>query len=113
MLLNTRLPKTLLWVLNLFLIFLMMFTLYRLVTFLAFKPEGKPLSVHLPSFLLGMRYDLRWISIILLPVVIASLFPAFSPFYSERTRRFWTWYLAVFTFCKQVFVADSPDIDRL
>jgi phosphoglycerol transferase MdoB-like AlkP superfamily enzyme len=105
MLLRFRLPKTLLWVLNLLVIFLLMFTLHRFITFIAFKPEGKLLSDHLPSFLLGIRFDLRWISIILLPIVTASLFPALSPFYSEKTKRFWTWYLAGATFFVFFFFA--------
>lgn len=98
MLLRLRLPKTLLWVFNLFIIFLLMFTLYRFVTFVAFRPEDKLLSDHFPAFLLGIRFDLRWISIVLLPIVIASLFPGFSPFHSQKTRKFWTWYLAMATF---------------
>jgi phosphoglycerol transferase MdoB-like AlkP superfamily enzyme len=79
-------------------VFLLMFTLQRFITFIAFKPEGKLLSDHLPSFLLGLRYDLRWISFILLPLVVASFFREWSPFYSEQTKKFWTWYLAIATF---------------
>src|SRR5215213_3381634 len=105
MLLHFRLPKTLLWVFNLLIIFLLMFTLYRFITFVAFKPEAKLLSDHFSSFLLGIRFDLRWISIILLPIVIASLFPELSPFYSNKTKRFWTWYLAAVTFCVIFFFA--------
>src|SRR3954471_15636218 len=98
MLLHLRLPKTLLWVFNLLVIFLMMFTAYRLVTLMAFRPEGEPWSDLIPSFFLGLRFDLRWISIILLPIIIASLIPGFSPFYSQRNRKIWTWYLAIVTF---------------
>src|SRR5215217_8167674 len=105
MLLHFRLPKTLLWVFNLLIIFLLMFTLYRFITFVAFKPEGKLLSDHFSSFLLGIRFDLRWISIILLPIIIASLIPQFSPFFSNRTRKIWTWYLAVVTFIVIFFFA--------
>src|SRR6476659_1459556 len=98
MLLKLRLPKTLHWVINLMVVFLLMFTLQRFITFIAFKTEGKLLSDHLPSFLLGLRYDLRWISFILLPLVLASFFRELSPFYSDRTKIFWTWYLAIATF---------------
>ena len=98
MLLKLRLPKTLHWVINLMVVFLLMFTLQRFITFVVFKPEGKLLSDHLPSFFLGFRYDLRWISFMLLPLVVASFFRELSPFYSAHTKKFWTWYLAIATF---------------
>jgi phosphoglycerol transferase MdoB-like AlkP superfamily enzyme len=98
MLLKLRLPKTLHWVINLMVVFLLMFTLQRFITFIVFKTDGKLLSDHLPSFFLGLRYDLRWISFILLPLVVASFFQELSPFYSTRTKKFWTWYLAIATF---------------
>jgi phosphoglycerol transferase MdoB-like AlkP superfamily enzyme len=105
MLIRFRLPKTLLWVFNLLIIFLLMFTFYRFITFVAFKPEGRAISEHFPPFLLGLRFDLRWISFLLLPIVVASLHPQWSPFYSERTKKFWTWYLATATFVVFFFFA--------
>src|SRR6476661_3542611 len=92
------LPKTLLWVFNLLVIFLIMFTSYRLLTLLAFRPEGEPWSELFPSFFLGLRFDLRWISIILMPIILASMIPELSPFHSVVNRKFWTWYLAIITF---------------
>ena len=105
MLLHFRLPKTVLWVFNLLTIFLVLFTTYRLITLLAFKPEGELWTDMLPSFFMGLRFDLRWISIILLPIIIGSLVPGFSPFYSIRNRRIWTWYLAAVTFLIIFFFA--------
>ena len=51
----------------------------------------------LPSFWLGLKYDLRWISIILLPIMLLSLFPKFSPYYNERQKKIWTIYLGIIT----------------
>lgn len=51
----------------------------------------------LPSFILGLQYDLRWIGIVLLPIAFISLFPKFSPFYSERCKKGWAIYLAIIT----------------
>ena len=62
-------------------------------------------SELLASFFLGMRYDLRWISIILSPVVLVSLIPRFSPFYSDKNKKWWTWYLAILTFIVFFFFA--------
>jgi phosphoglycerol transferase MdoB-like AlkP superfamily enzyme len=59
----------------------------------------------MPSFLLGIRYDLRWIAIILLPIVVVSLIPTLSPFYSAKNKKWWTWYLAIVTFIVFFFFA--------
>jgi phosphoglycerol transferase MdoB-like AlkP superfamily enzyme len=82
-----------------------MFTFYRLITLFAFKPESEEWNNLFPSFFLGLRFDLRWISIILLPIVIASLIPKLSPFYCERNKKMWTWYLAIMTFVIIFFFA--------
>jgi phosphoglycerol transferase MdoB-like AlkP superfamily enzyme len=105
MLVRFKLPKTLLWVFNLLLIFLIIFTIFRLATFLAFRPASLRFSDAVPSFLMGIRYDLRWIAIILLPVVVLSMWPRFSPFYSTRNKKLWSWYLAIVTFIVFFFFA--------
>jgi glucan phosphoethanolaminetransferase (alkaline phosphatase superfamily) len=104
MLARLRLPRTVLWVLHLWTIFIVLFTFFRLVTFFVFAPEA-PAQEWLPSFILGLRFDLRWISLLLLPIVLGSLHPRFSPFSSEPNKRFWTWYLAVVTFIVFFFFA--------
>ncbi|MES1198196.1 MAG: sulfatase-like hydrolase/transferase, partial [Chitinophagaceae bacterium] len=105
MLIKYKIPKTLLWVVNLLLIFILIFTLFRLTTYFAFKPKGFSFNTLLPSFIMGFRYDLRWISIILLPIVIFSLMPGLSPFYSLKNKKWWTWYLAIITFIVFFFFA--------
>ncbi|HEY0042808.1 MAG TPA: LTA synthase family protein [Flavisolibacter sp.] len=98
MLLHLRIPKTLLWVLNLLIIYTLLFTAFRLTTLLLFKPDGESITALLPSFFLGLRFDLRWISVMLLPIVLASTLPQFSPYYSPINKKVWTWYLAIATF---------------
>jgi phosphoglycerol transferase MdoB-like AlkP superfamily enzyme len=98
-------PKTLRWVLNLLGIFLLIFTLYRIITFLFFRPEGMYWWDAMPSFLLGLRFDLRWVSIILLPIVLLSTYAGWSPFYSEFNKKIWSWYLAIVTFILFFFFA--------
>jgi phosphoglycerol transferase MdoB-like AlkP superfamily enzyme len=105
MLLKTGMPKTLLWVINLLAIYLALFTSFRLAMLIAFMPADEQVLDIIPSFLLGLRFDLRWISLMLLPMVMASLYPACSPFHSSRNTRLWTWYLAVVTFVVIFFFA--------
>ncbi|MBL0155346.1 MAG: sulfatase-like hydrolase/transferase [Chitinophagaceae bacterium] len=101
-----KIPKTIRWVINLLVIFLLIFTANRLAMYLAFRNSE---HVHvsfweaIPSFGMGIRYDLRWISFFLLPVVLFSLTPKCSPFYSARNKKWWTWYLAIITFIIFVF----------
>ncbi len=105
MLKRYKFPKTILWVINLFGVFFLLFTVFRLATYFAFKPKNFSFADLLPSFLMGIQYDLRWIAIILLPVVVISMFPKFSPFYAARNKKWWTWYLVVVTFLVFFFFA--------
>lgn len=103
MLLRLKIPKTILWVIRLFIIFILIFTFFRLATLLSFKPVDLSTNDLFPSFLLGFRYDLRWISIILLPIVFASIIPQLSPFYNQQNKITWTWYLAIVTLLVFIF----------
>lgn len=107
MLRKFKIPKTLIWVANLLVIFWIIFTLFRMVTFLVFCPSDLTLYKVLPSFWMGIRYDLRWIAIILLPIVLLSIFPKLSPFNSVGNKRKWTWYLAIVTLLVFFFFAAS------
>jgi hypothetical protein len=93
------------WVINLLVIFLLIFTFFRFATYFSFRPKDLSFSELVPSFLLGIRYDLRWIAIILLPIVIISLFRSLSPFYSQKNKKWRTWYLAIITFIVFFFFA--------
>ncbi|MCU0394294.1 MAG: hypothetical protein MUF29_00175, partial [Chitinophagaceae bacterium] len=103
MLIKWKVPKTIQWVVKLFFIFLLVFTLFRVSTYLAFKPEEIRLQEVLPSFVLGMRFDIRWISLLLIPMVVGSLVPGWSPYSSDATRRIWVIYLATATFLLMFF----------
>lgn len=97
MLIKWRVPKTVQWIVKLFFIYLFIFTAFRIATVICFKPKAISVLELWPSFWLGLKYDLRWIAFILFPISLFSLYPKFSPFYSERLKKFWTFYLGILT----------------
>ncbi len=90
-------PLTIKWITMLWLIYLLIFTILRIATVVLFIPENMSVISLLPSFALGFRYDAKWISILILPIAILSVYPRFSPFHSERNKKWWSYYLAVAT----------------
>lgn len=97
MLISRRVPKTIQWIVKLFLIYLCIFTAFRVATVFFFKPGNTSVLDLGSAFWLGLKYDLRWIAIILLPIALLSLLPRLSPFRSERSKKMWTAYLGVIT----------------
>ena len=97
MLISWRVPKTIQWIVKLFLIYLCIFTAFRIATVIFFKPGSIAVTDLASSFWLGLKYDLRWIAIILLPIPVLSLFPLLSPFTSNRGKKLWTAYLGITT----------------
>ena len=97
MLIKWRVPKTIQWVIRLFLIYLILFTAFRIATGICFKPEKLTWGELIPAFLLGLRYDLRWIAFLLLPITVLSAYPKLSPFYGPRHKQIWTYYLGTLT----------------
>jgi phosphoglycerol transferase MdoB-like AlkP superfamily enzyme len=97
MLIKWRVPKTIQWIVKLFFIYLFIFTTFRIATVIFFKPNTLSVTDLLPSFWLGLKYDLRWIAFILTPIVLVSSIPRLSPFYSEFNKKGWTIYLGIIT----------------
>jgi phosphoglycerol transferase MdoB-like AlkP superfamily enzyme len=92
-----RVTKTIQWLVKLFTIYLLIFTSFRIATVVFFKPASIPWSALGKSFWLGLKYDLRWISFILLPIPILSIYKKFSPFYNETSKKAWTIFLGIVT----------------
>ncbi|HEY8690741.1 MAG TPA: hypothetical protein VIM07_16005, partial [Chitinophagaceae bacterium] len=90
-------PITIQWIVTLWIIYFMIFTLFRVATVFLFRPLNIPASSLSPCFWLGFQYDAKWIAIILLPIALLSVRPKFSPFYSEKNKRWWSYYLAFTT----------------
>lgn len=97
MFIKWKMSKTIQWIIKLFLIYLFIFTAFRVATVIFFKPADIKLLDLFPSFWLGLKYDLRWIAFILFPITFFSIFKRLSPFNSEKAKRFWTIYLGILT----------------
>lgn len=107
-----QLPPTSRWVLRLFVFFMLLFSIMRVCTFYAFRPDDVSFADAVPSFLMGVRFDLRWVCILLAPLLIAGSFHRFSPFQSARTKRFWIIYLVIVSsFLLFFFGADFGHFD--
>ena len=92
-----RIPKTIQWIVKLFLIYLCIFTAFRIATVICFKPKSVGIFELIPSFWLGLKYDLRWIAIVLSPIIVLSIYKKFSPFHSTKNKKAWTIYLSFIT----------------
>ncbi len=92
-----KISKTIQWIVKIFIIYLLLFTTFRIITAILFKPGTIKILELGPSFWLGVKYDLRWIAIALSPIIVLSIFKRFSPFHSNRTKKFWTIYLSIIT----------------
>ena len=90
-------PITIQWIVKLWIIYFIIFTLFRIATFFLFRPLNTSISSIFPSFWLGFLYDAKWIAIILLPIALLSVYRKYSPFYSEKNKRWWSYYLAMAT----------------
>ena len=98
-------PITIKWITKLWLIYLLIFTILRVATVVLFIPEKTSAVSLIPSFVLGFKYDAKWISIILLPIAVLSAIPRFSPFHSEKNKKWWSFYLAFTTLLVLFFFA--------
>lgn len=107
MLVRLKIPKTIQWVFKIFIIYFFIFTFFRIITLLAFKPSDLLFIETVPCFALGILFDLRWISFLLLPIILFSFSIRLTPFYSVRNKIWWSWYLAFTTlFILFFFAAD-------
>ncbi|HEX6427718.1 MAG TPA: sulfatase-like hydrolase/transferase [Niastella sp.] len=84
-----KIPKLIRWILWTGLIFLVLFTLMRLGLFILSNQQSYGLSKLGGAFFLGLRYDLRMISILLVAMLILGSIPPLHPFSSARGKKFW------------------------
>jgi hypothetical protein len=87
-----NIPKTVRLVFSIGIIFLLIMSLLRLALFISFSAQGHSFLSLLPSFLLGVRYDLRYAGIFSAVLLITGSFAFLDPFRREAGRR-WLFFL--------------------
>jgi phosphoglycerol transferase MdoB-like AlkP superfamily enzyme len=97
-----NIPKTVRLVFSIGIIFLVIMSLLRLTLFIVFPSQGHRLFSLLPSFWLGVRYDLRYAGILTLLLLILTSFAALDPFLRETGRR-WLFFLVTLAACWLAF----------
>src|ERR1700754_3339542 len=82
-----NIPKTVRLVFSTGIIFLLIMSLLRLALFFSFSRQGHSFGAVFSSFVLGIRYDLRYIGILEVILLLAGAIPALDLFGSKAGRR--------------------------
>jgi len=90
-----KIPKLIRWIFDVGVIFLLWMGILRLIFYFAFNHTGNPLSTLGGSFLLGFRFDLKMVCILLVCVLLFGALNISDPFISPRARNFFFILLAI------------------
>ena len=82
-----KIPKLIRWIFSTGIIFLVLMTILRLCVFFFFNRQGNHFYDIIPALLLGVRYDLKMICILLLLILLAGCFSFSNPFRTESGRK--------------------------
>jgi len=114
MLERLKIPKLIRWIFATGIIFLLLMTLLRLCLFVFFDKQGNHFSEILPALFLGLRYDLKMISIFLVFMLVFGSIPFIHPFNTIRGRRIWLIVIGIVSFIFIFFYAvDFPHYSYL
>lgn len=82
-----KIPKKIGWTLTLGICFLILMSLLRIIIGIVFKSPSSELGNYTPTYLLGFRYDLRYVGIIMMLCFIIGLFPKLDPFLTSIGKK--------------------------
>jgi hypothetical protein len=87
MLFVDRVPRLLRWIVSVVIIFLAVMTAMRFAFFMRYALPGKPLSGS--AMLMGFRFDLKFICMLAVFMLVVCAIPFANPFKHPRAHRFW------------------------
>jgi phosphoglycerol transferase MdoB-like AlkP superfamily enzyme len=92
------LPRLIRWILTIGCFFLVLMTLMRIILYMFFNKQGYSFTDLTDAFILGLRFDLRTIAIMLLILLVMGSIPPLHPFRTIITKKFWIALLGIFSF---------------
>ena len=97
---NLKLPRFIRWISYNAIIFLLLMSLLRLSTLLAFKAPAVSKTTINDAFILGARFDLRVVCVASLVFFALGCVPALHPLDKKWGKRisFWIWGIFIFVF---------------
>ncbi|MHA4809886.1 LTA synthase family protein [Flavitalea flava] len=93
-----KIPKLIRSIFATGIIFLLIMSLLRLALFFSFSNQANGFSDLLPSFLLGIRFDLRYICIFLALLLLLGCFRPLNPFRSSTGKKITLFLIGLATF---------------
>ncbi len=107
-----KIPRLIRWVIAVMLAFLFIMTVYRFIFFFHYRGVNRPFSGS--AFLLGLRFDAKFISILGLGMLLLCTIPFINPFKNRNAKRFWIVLLSVIFLITLIFLgADFYHYDYL
>ena len=89
----SNIPRRVRWVFSTVLFFLLALTLFRFLFYAGYRHQAAVSPA--PAFWMGLRFDLKFVSMAGLFMLVLSLLPALDPFQSRRSRSFWIFSLTL------------------
>ena len=78
-------------------------TVVRFIFFIYFRHLHLSWKESFPSFILGLRYDLRIVSVLMFVLLVAGSIRPLNPFESSRAKKIWFWLIGILSFLFSFF----------
>lgn len=96
-------PVLVKWILSVLLFFLFITTAYRLLFYFRYNPVGKAFSGS--AFLMGLRFDIKFISIAGLVILVLCAVPFINPLKNAMAKKAWLFLLCILLLLILLFYA--------
>ena len=105
-------PRLIRWIFSVMLSLMLLMTLYRLFFFFHYKADIRPFSGS--TFLMGLRFDARFVAIFGLVVLLFSAIKPLHPFKNKAAQKFWVVFISLIFLIMMIFYgADFYHYDYL